>query len=57
MGLPMQEVALLGRVEVAAEDLLARCLESYYALSEAALGDRKRLWSTEGRIAVRAAAH
>ena len=36
---PMQEVALLGRIEVAAEDLLARCLENYYALSEAALGE------------------
>ena len=36
MGPLMQEVALLGRIEVAAEDLLARCLENYYALSEAA---------------------
>lgn len=29
-----QEVALLGRIEVACEDLLARCLENYYSLSE-----------------------
>ena len=30
-----QEVALLGRIEVACEDLLARCLENYHSLSEA----------------------
>ena len=33
---PVQEAALLGRIEVAAEDLLARCLESYSSLAEGA---------------------
>ncbi|EIE27268.1 hypothetical protein COCSUDRAFT_55287 [Coccomyxa subellipsoidea C-169] len=29
-----QELPLLGRIEIACEDLLARCMENYYSLSE-----------------------
>jgi hypothetical protein len=32
----MQELALLDRIEVACEELLARCFESYYSLMETA---------------------
>ena len=34
----MQEVAILKKVEEACEDVLARCFENYYALSESAPG-------------------
>lgn len=32
--LALQELPLLQRVEIACEDLLARCMENYYSLSE-----------------------
>lgn len=34
--MPVQELPLLQRVEIACEDLLARCMENYYSLSETA---------------------